>query len=808
VTLFIGIKSFDQDSKQLIEQTLGRFEYRADLNDRALPPGGTDTPEDLADVALSNGAEDAAVVFQSYDVRPATTERRFTVYLESDWTKNPFPDRYRLESGRWPRAAGEVVVTEGYLAAAPDIQSSQAAEGVTSVLSGNASFRVVGRVTDVYATKSSRILAASGTWASLDAATLSERYPTLSASASLYWSGGVPGGLADAINGTQPPANPTLDPIGDPNAVVATADVLSTSSSTLRDPHSFITSIPLAYSIPSFLLPAIAAMVAYGLNARRLRRSLGILRSVGVSGKDASTSVILASFWWQVMAVLLGSLVGVLGGLVARGVAASFATRPLAPFANPISPAARILAITTLCAGVALACLIANQKHVGAAALMRPLLKARRFASPTRRALGTLTLAIGFIQAIRLDSIPGVMLLVLTFAVGVALYTPDVLPRAISTIPARNAPRRLALRQLVADIGRAQTATITVATTLGLSLAMLILLQSLTTSESEGHFSMTSPGQVSLISGGGGLSSAPATALTDLAAASIGDTQPPIDVGFAYGESPERLAHIEGDPNGIILVVNTSAEASRLANGQLTTEAQKVLDDGGLVLWKTAPSPRRLVLIDPTTETIVATTPAVQTAVQDYPANWMARAAGIMLRSQAQKLGLPTSHSQTVFTDVDGDRAHQVRAAAMEAGYDLSQVGIYEPPRPVVPPLAYWGGAIGLALALLLAIAAVARAQALSLRAYLGGLVALGISARWAQKVLRLQILVITGVGATTGMALAVAPIAYSSFKIPGLTLSLPWGQITLLLTLFVTAGGSATWQASRRLRANDRHAL
>jgi hypothetical protein len=135
-------------------------------------------------------------------------------------------------------------------------------------------------------------------------------------------------------------------------------------------------------------------------------------------------------------------------------------------------------------------------------------------------------------------------------------------------------------------------------------------------------------------------------------------------------------------------------------------------------------------------------------------------------------------------------------------------VGIYEAPPPVVPPLAYWGSALGLGIALLLAVAAVARAQTVNLRSYLGGLVALGIPTNWARKVLYLEITVIAGVSTGIGLLFALLPIAYSSVKIPGLVFSVPWIQIALLLGLFVLAGGLATWQSSRRLRAVDRLAL
>jgi hypothetical protein len=121
----------------------------------------------------------------------------------------------------------------------------------------------------------------------------------------------------------------------------------------------------------------------------------------------------------------------------------------------------------------------------------------------------------------------------------------------------------------------------------------------------------------------------------------------------------------------------------------------------------------------------------------------------------------------------------------------------------VVPPLAYVASAAGLAVVLLVAVATVARTQAVTLRPYLSGLVALGLPRRWAKQVLYREMGVLLALGATFGSLVALFPLTLATTVVEGLRLAVPWSQVSL----FLTVATLATVQSSRRLRSSERGA-
>ncbi|MEJ7757808.1 MAG: hypothetical protein WKF83_17340 [Nocardioidaceae bacterium] len=104
---------------------------------------------------------------ESTQVRPDSLTKRYVQaplenlrFVEDAGLRVAFPGRYSLEAGSWPVKPSEVVVTSA-LAEALD------GAGEFSVLSGRATFRIVGVVRDAYAKRAETIVAAPGTWESI-----------------------------------------------------------------------------------------------------------------------------------------------------------------------------------------------------------------------------------------------------------------------------------------------------------------------------------------------------------------------------------------------------------------------------------------------------------------------------------------------------------------------------------------------------------------------------------------------------------------------------------------------------------------
>jgi len=108
----------------------------------------------------------------------------------------------------------------------------------------------------------------------------------------------------------------------------------------------------------------------------------------------------------------------------------------------------------------------------------------------------------------------------------------------------------------------------------------------------------------------------------------------------------------------------------------------------------------------------------------------------------------------------------------------------------------------------LLTVSTVSRAQATTLRGYLGGLIAIGLSPRWARDVLTLQTAVLVVISAMLGLVIGLAPVGAAAVQVPGLSLAVPWLSLGAIVALFVAAAWLAFALSSSNLRAPDRSGL
>ncbi|MFI9643582.1 hypothetical protein ACIG87_26605 [Micromonospora sp. NPDC051925] len=799
VAVFVTLNAFTLSPRQVTDRDLGRFDSQVDLtNVTRIRPGDAQVVQQVAGAARGGGASEAVVTLASFDVRPDMARPPFTLYTEAPWPADPFPRRYQLREGRWPSRPGEVLVTDALRRVLGPVESF-------TVFSGNDRLRVVGVARDLFGA-TPRILAANGTWASLSDAT-AHNFSTVLATATLHWNGGdqqrMLTSVTAVIAGDLPRATPAAVETELAAAVRTRADELT------KPRRSWTDRLPIAYDIPSLALPLLAVLTVFGLNARRLRRSMAIMTSVGMSRTTATAGVAAATTVWTLAATAAGVATGVGLGAVARPVVDRFLPGPISPFPDLLAPAGRLLAVT------AVACLVAAfLLHLGhprpmpapaaetAPPRQTPKDRQRINGRAVRRVAAALAGIAIIIQIGMLDTVPKAMVLTATLAAAVLLFTPEVVDMAIRLLPITEPRTRLGRQQLHNDRTRAVAAVAVLTAALGAPLGMMTLLATLITTAQEDIVPTVAPHQV-VLSGPGGAMQPPAPEVVAAVSTRLTTAAPPVKTGYLTTDKVHVTVKDAGI--GAVLVVDTPEQAGRLNNHPLTDAQIQTLHHGGLLVWDDGPTQRPLLTHDLTSDRVTATSPALPANHTTFEPAWTAGVSGLLLASTAQRLNLTITPAAVVFTDISDDQATAAEQAAIDNGLDPLQVGIYQPPEPIKVPPAYYTAVLGLAAIVLTTTMAVARSQVITLRSYLGRLIAIGVSPRWARHVLLIQNGLIILVSTALAALIAVPPVVITAVKLRGFTLSIPWTWLLMITGAFYLATITASILASRRLASKDR---
>ncbi|WP_124771652.1 hypothetical protein [Micromonospora inaquosa] len=674
-----------------------------------------------------------------------------------------------------------------------------------TVFSGNDRLRVVGVAEDLFG-DTPRILAAQGTWASLSEAT-SRNFSTVLATATLLWNGGVQQHVLTAVAAVVASNVPEASPATVEAQLAAETRTRADELTKLRRPWT--DRIPLAYDLPSLALPLLAVLTVFGLNARRFRKSLAILTSVGMSRATATAGVAAATTVWTLAATLAGILAGIGLGAASRPVADHFLAGPISPWPGLVAPAARLLGVTVAaCTAAALLLHLAHPRSTGAAAPSRaPSARAgkkrtRVTGAAVRRIAATVLGVAIIVQIGVLDSVEEAMVLTATVAATVLLFTPEVVGIAIRLLPTTDPRSHLGRKQLHNDRARAVAAVAVLTTTLGAPLGLTTLLATLITTAQEDVVATVAPHQV-VLSGPGGAMQPPSRDVVTAVSARLADAAPPVKTGYLTTETVHVTVKDAGI--GAVLVVETPEQASRLNNGPLSDAQLQTLQRGGLLVWNEGPDQRQLLSHDLTSDRVVATSPPLPAARAAFEPTWTSGVSGLLLATTAQRLNLAISPAAIVFTNVTDDQATSAEQAAIDNGLDPLQVGIYQPPEPITVPPAYYTAVLGLAAIVLATTMAVARSQVITLRSYLGRLIAIGLSPRWARHVLLIQNGLIILTSTVLAALIAVPPVIVAAIKLRGFTLSIPWTWLLVITAAFYIATLAASVASSRRLISKDR---
>lgn len=775
MAMYVLLEAFSLTSDQVAERDLGRFDTRTELAAAQLTPGRAGIGDAAERAAREAGAHQSAIVLESLDVTLTGERSPLVAYREASWSDNLFPDRYSLAGGRWPVAAGEAVITSEL---APRVSG-----GALSAFAGNLELRIVGQVRDRYATDGAIVLAGPGTWQSLDGDVLAAKHPETWAMPVLYSAGAEAGALDRELR-----------------RVPALGETVVRTHGELANQRSWVERVPLAFKVPSIVLPLLCVVAVFTLAGRWRRRRTLALRSLGVSSRAATLALCLACALSCLAGALGGIAIGALLGAALRPLAQLAATRPLSPYADVVGPAARIVVVAGIgCFGATVAALSRD----GWAPLRALASPAPRPSAPgtLRHVAATAAGAVAVWQLVGLSDLSEAVLLTASLTAVAALTAPEIVAFVLPRLRWRGARGRLARSQMQADTGRVAAVAALVAATLGPASASVVLMETSAATDEAARLSLAAPGQILMV--GANPLEGPPERLAGAVVRAAGSGRQPIRVETV--ETEDRRAVLSG-VDGSILAVHDVRAAETLNNGPLEPDQRRALLAGGAMLWREGARDRATVSViaglDESGEEPRGTMPL---ASGRFQANWSQWGAALTLIPTAKRLGLPLSHTAVVLAPVGAADARRAEEVAQELGYSSRFVMTNTPTSPAELPLAYWAAAIGLCSLLLLTLLALTRAQAAALRGYLSGLVALGISPRWAGSVLRIELAVSTGIGAVLGLAAGALPIVATKLKAPELVLAAPVAELLAIAGLFLGALWLATAVSTLRLRAAER---
>lgn len=802
LAMFVTLQTLTLSGEQRAERDLGRFGASVGYGIVA-QPGDEAVVKDLLRAARKAGATDAMVSLIATDVQLASGgvgggPRELTLQ-EAAWASLPFPDRYVLLSGRWPRRAGEVVVT--------DPEDVSAVPGMTlSALGGSAPFRVVGTADDRYA-RTSALLAAPGTWAGLSPQ-LVERFPLLEAQPVLFWSGSSASRVTAAFAAVAKARGEAEVELG------AVADTLSTRDQVAASrEETWISRTPAGYTVPSLLLPLGAVALVFGLSDRRLRRTLHVLTSLGIRRSVGVASLSLAVAGWCVIAASVGALAGTALGLGASELIAHLRGLPAGPVSGLAAPLLRLVGAVGLgaaCAGLVLFASGRATRAPRAGPASRPGRRGR--GRGARHLLAIAAWCATVLLSLQVDSPAKAMIVAGVLTVGVILLVPELVDLMLRMLPERGPRTRLSRRQLAADRHRAAAAVALLAVILGGSLGYITLLDTLVRTVDEQSYPDVLPGQLLVAGRNGGPEPPPRQVLDAVERSDRARRLPRFELRYLNGDldplgNPRRAVSLEGTSGESILALDSVAQVEQLVAHPLTSSQGMVLRRAGMLVWSdtasstggTAAGARLAVTAGDARVGAPIEVPAA--TVDSDKVEWRGGTSGVLLTSTARRFRLPVSTGATMYTGVSASQGRALQDAVIRAGLDAKTIRLYRAPPPAVPPAALLATAVGLVILALLASLVATRGQGRILRGYLGRLISIGLPVSWARQVLLYQQAVIVAVATVVGLLIALPPAIIATLRISGFVLSIPWTQILILIASIYAATFLAALHASRRLR-------
>ncbi len=770
-------------------------------------PAGSGTYEELQ-ASLESAGVPVVVSIQAPDLPVHDLADDGVFYREMPWDPQPFPKALALVSGRYPTAAGEVALVGSGLAYKRGIGEK------INLLGQDGAFTVVGTVENTL-TDDEQILAAPGTWATLEASSDSDLSQAV-ASPTFFIADDDPAAVIEPLARAVHDVGLVDDAEASEQAIEDDfASAMRTRADARADTEEAWTErSPLTFWMPVVTLTPVAVLLGFWAVLRQLGPALRNLTRQGVRSSTAVGAGAVAVLAWVVPAVGLAAVAGAGVGHVLAQVGAGGWSNPGATWRFPsaaLLATSSGLVVGALAGGMLLWAITRSPgpRRASRGGLLTKKLLTPRVLRNVRHGCATAAGAAAVYFTLTLQTPNDAMRLSAILAVAAALVAPDALDWLVAKLPSDSLTRRLTSRLMMVYSRRNGLTTATLVLAVACSCGLLVSVNSAMEAERMLRGATALPGQVALDNDDTPALPVPRGVIdTAETVASLRDQQP-VQLRV-LGELRERT-----DPDIIELVdtispagmfantfaFDSTAETERVIGRELNDSENDVLQGGGvLVLDQDVPLRSGTVdLFDPD-GTPVGTFRAVKADVEPTP--WFVAVPTLMLTSTAEDAGLPTSPGALIYTDVSEADAEEVLQALSAAGISPEVAEVHRDLPALVPPAALTASALGLFLLLLLLAIASTHAQVVAMRPWASRLTQLGVRLRWAKGVVIRQYGVMLGVAVPVGLFAGVVPLLLTRWFVPDITIVVPWPQLAALLLALAAAVGFACWFSSRSINA------
>ncbi|MGI8678340.1 MAG: hypothetical protein ACR2LX_06565 [Jatrophihabitans sp.] len=797
--VFVCVNAFTLTGPQQADRQLGKFQQSTYTN---IDPG-TLGPRFFgnADAKLAAAVSGAHLMITTPQLTPDSYTKSFVTgsiptvaFTQDPGLRKAFPGRYTLKSGAWPQSQFDVAIS-GHLAAALGYRAQ------FTVLSGHATFHVVGIVNDAYAEKGDLIIAGPGTWESIPRPDPARSYQPVQAQLDVLWSSG-------SVATVQRVLQAILSPIP-PGHGDRASEIDSNYATRSQIAHAPVASFGSNNIVVSYLPLLLAVLLMAGLVVRQTRTDAlagaDRLVAVGIARSTTRLAQIAALMTAALASIAVGLGVGWLIGIGLRAsVLPHYDDQPLSPLPGPDGHTYLIAAaaLLVIAAGTLWP---ARRPSIARGSKLSQQLARLPFAL-IRRAAAVVVLVVTFKLAANRHSEGDTALASYLTILAVMLLTPDVLRIALAML-SRSTPRTFVTRRLMsADLGRHAAAAAVVVACISVPICAATQIDSQKLSRAAGAYSLIPPHQMWVQSGSGIQGVTPVGNIIT-AVPHVG--HPVVLRGLAAQDrihNPNSgYAHFlyvprSGNFNSYTLVLSSADDLRRFVGSQLPAGAEATLNAGGVLDFTGTVGDQRFV-IDSDGGKRRVVPQQLRTLHVSLTRQFSEQYAGVILLSTAKKLNLPISDpTKYIFTNVPTPAINTAVAATVDAGYDSRFVQYNVPPPPPDIPTQWYVFLAGLIAGAFVVLLLVIRSQAKKLRTYSSRLLALGLTARWTLSVLGIQAAIIVGIGLLAGVAAGVLGIALVTDSY--LVLNVPSLPIALACGATIVAAGLATASAVRALTA------
>lgn len=744
---------------QVAQRDLGQYELR--LTSTAMIRPGPNVALSRVETLTRSPDVSAASVLVSFDVKPVGREAEFTEYRESDWHQRPFTG-ITLTDGRWPARPGEVAL-------AGPISTRVGSE--LEVLAGRSSFHVVGRVDDSYSAYP-LLLGGPGTWTSLPASIA-------------YAREGLGANLSILTNRRDEPRARTALTRNGFSSLAPIED-----RATVGPQRSWLTRTPFAYTIPSLLLPVLAAGVVVASGRRRCQHFIASVTDVGMARVAVRGAVVSAFGLSALTGAAVGIAVGASGGVLARKIVKPHLAQAIGPLDGLPLAMGRIVLGGLL--GTFVAAIVVTQRQDNARDPVQ--MAATRDGSvadvgqlrTVRRAGAVAAICFAILLSPRVGSATSAMTVGALLLVAWLLVLPDVIRSASTFLPTQRPGPRLAARLLANGSTASVAGAGLISVLVALPLTTSLLLTATNSTSRVNALAEVGPGQLGVWARGGDANPADPTIQQFVAKSLHSKARNVIHLYYTDGWYEANAG------NALVLALSTPEEIAELFGQTLSDKQTNALTAGGMLAWNDG---TLLVNNRPVLS-------SMQTVFFRPNQEWQAHAGAVLLKSTAQRLGMHLTIGGTVYTGVDREASDRAVSVLSAGGLDVRAIHVYHSPEPLVPPRPLVASVVSLAVLLFGASLTANHAQASAMRRQMGRLIAIGATPRFARRTYVIC-QVFTSAFAICGAAfVAAATTIILLVTVDSVQITPPWSIIGGSLFAFVMASLASTFAATRSLQS------